>query len=297
MRRGFTLIELLVVIAITGVLVGLLLPAVQAAREASRRTQCRSNLHQIGVALHNYHDAFRCFPPGYVSAFDKAGNDTGAGWGWAALLLPTVEQTTLSKSFSVIEPIESAFNSPARITPVGLYVCPSDTITPTWTAEKRDSLGNPLAAICQVASANYIGVFGVTEPGIDGEGLFFRDSKIAVRDITDGTSTTLMVGERSQRWCQATWVGAVTDASLFPPANSPALPIPQNASGMILGHTSEGPPNAPGLECNNFSSLHGQGANFLYADGHVGYISSVMDRGLFNALATRAGGETAGEEQ
>jgi prepilin-type N-terminal cleavage/methylation domain-containing protein/prepilin-type processing-associated H-X9-DG protein len=296
-RRGFTLIELLVVIAIIGLLIALLLPAVQAAREASRRTQCRNNLHQIGVALHNYHDAHRCLPPGYVSAYDSSGTDTGAGWGWGAILLPYVEETNLAKSIHFNQAIESPSNATARIAPVNVYLCPSDTSTPTWDAVKRDAIGNVLSTICMIASANYVGVFGVTEPGVDGEGVFFRDSKISMRDVTDGTSNTLMVGERSQTWCQATWTGAVTDASLFPPPKSQALPVVQIAAGMILGHTSEGPPNAPGLECNNFSSLHGQGANFLYVDGHVQYVSTFIERKVFNFLATRAGGEMTGEEQ
>jgi prepilin-type N-terminal cleavage/methylation domain-containing protein/prepilin-type processing-associated H-X9-DG protein len=292
---GFTLIELMVVIAVIGILAALLIPAVQAAREASRRTQCRNNLHQIGVALQNYHDASRCFPPGYVSAFDSQGNDTGMGWGWGAILLPYVEQAALDRSANFSLPIESAPNAPARESLLNLFVCPSDTITPTWSAVERDTLGNPLATICQVASANYIGVFGVSEPGIDGEGLFFRDSRIAVRDVTDGTSDTFAVGERSQHWCQATWVGAVTGASLYPPPGSPALPQVQNSAGMVLGHTSEGPPNSAGLECNNFSSRHGDGALFVFIDGHVQYISTYIDRPTFNALATRAGGESVGD--
>ncbi len=294
-NSGFTLIELLVVVAIIGVLAALLLPAVQAAREASRRTQCRNNLHQIGVALENYHDASRCFPPGYVSGFDNAGNDTGMGWGWGAILLPYVEQVALDQSAHFELPIESATNASARVSQLNLYVCPSDTITPTWAAVKRDTLGNPLATICQVASANYLGVFGVTEPGVDGEGVFFRDSKIVARDVTDGTSATFAVGERSQHWCQATWVGAVTDASIFPPPGSPALPQVQNSAGMVLGHTSEGPPNSAGLECNNFSSRHGDGAQFVFVDGHVQFISTYIDRTIFNALATRAGGESVGD--
>jgi prepilin-type processing-associated H-X9-DG protein len=247
--------------------------------------------------LHNYHDSSRCFPPGYVSAFDSSGNDTGNGWGWGAILLSSVEQSALQKSANLEQPIESASNAMARVSPLSLYICPSDKINETWTVVKRDVLGNPVATICQIASANYVGVFGVTEPGIDGEGMFFRDSKISIRDVTDGTSTTLMVGERSKTWCEATWVGAVTDASIFPPPGSPALPQVQNSAGMILGHTSEGPPSAlSGLECNDFSSLHSQGANFLFVDGHVQFISSSIDRKVFNSAATRAGGETVGEE-
>ena len=94
-RLAFTLIELLVVISIIGVLIALLLPAVQAARESARRTKCVNNLKQLGVAMHTYESASRCFPPGYVSNFDTSGTDTGPGWGWAAMLLPQFEQKPL----------------------------------------------------------------------------------------------------------------------------------------------------------------------------------------------------------
>jgi prepilin-type processing-associated H-X9-DG protein len=145
-----------------------------------------------------------------------------------------------------------------------------------------------------VAAGNYVGVFGVSEPGVNCEGVFFRNSRIGIRDILDGTSSTLVVGERSQRWCEATWVGAVTNAQMFPPAGSPAVPTTENASGMVLGHTSDGTPNAPGIECNEFSSLHPGGAHFLFADGHVQLISTNINLTIFKALSTRAGHETVG---
>src|SRR3954451_11475627 len=96
-RRAFTLIELLVVIAIIAILIALLVPAVQKVREAAARTQCRNNLRQIGIALHSYHDRYKGFPPGYESAVDGAGQDTGPGWGWAAFLLDDLEQTSLKR--------------------------------------------------------------------------------------------------------------------------------------------------------------------------------------------------------
>jgi prepilin-type N-terminal cleavage/methylation domain-containing protein/prepilin-type processing-associated H-X9-DG protein len=295
MKRGFTLIELLVVIAIIGVLVALILPAVQQAREAARRSQCKNNLKQIGLALQNYHGSHGAFPPGYVSTFDAAGNDTGPGWGWASMILPELEQSNLQNSITFTQPIEGSVNAAPRVAPLAMLVCPSDTVRSPWPAVMRDAVGNPTSTICQVAASNYIGVFGVREPGIDGDGIFFRNSFIGIRDITDGASTTMQVGERSQRWCEAAWVGAVTGAQLFPPAGSPAVPFVENAAGMILGHTFEGPPNSPGLECNDFSSQHAGGAHFVFADGHVQFISTSTNKLLFRALSTRAGGETIGE--
>ena len=294
-RAGFTLIELLVVIAIIAVLVALLLPAVQQAREAARRTQCKNNLKQIGIALQNYHDSHNTLPPGYISLFDSSGNDVGPGWGWASMILPELEQAPLQNSANFALPIEAPGNAVARVTQVRVHLCPSDPVRLTWSAVTRDALGNPTSTICDVASGNYVGVFGVSEPGVDGEGLFYRNSRIAMRDILDGTSATLAVGERSQRWCEATWVGAVTNAEMFPPAGSPAVPTTENGSGMVLGHTSDGPPNAPGIECNEFSSLHAGGAHFLFADGHVQLISTSINLTIFKALSTRAGGEAVGE--
>ena len=292
---GFTLIELLVVIAIISVLVALILPAVQQAREAARRSECKNNLKQIGLALQNYHGSYNTFPPGYVSTFDNSGNDTGPGWGWAAMILPEFEQAALQNSISFTQPIEAPINAAPRVAPLRMLLCPSDTARSPWSAVMRDAVGTPTSTICQVAASNYIGVFGVREPGIDGDGIFFRNSSVGIRDIVDGTSTTMQVGERSQRWCEATWVGAVTGAQLFPPSGSPAVPFVENASGMILGHTFEGPPNSPGLECNDFSSQHVGGAQFVFADGHVQFISTSMNKLVFRAMSTRAGGEPTGD--
>src|SRR5579864_846191 len=165
MKRGFTLIELLVVIAIIAVIVALLLPAVQQARESARRAQCKNNLKQVGLALQNYHGSRNVFPPGHVSTFDNSGNDTGPGWGWAAMILPEIEQTALQNGINFSQPIEAAANATPRVTLLPTLLCPSESVKSPWNAVERDAVGNATSTICQLAAANYIGVFGVPEPG------------------------------------------------------------------------------------------------------------------------------------
>lgn len=293
--NGFTLIELLVVISIIGVLVGLLLPAVQQAREAARRMSCSSNLRQVGLAIQNYHSAHKRLPPGYLATFDAVGNEYGPEWGWGSMILVELEQTSLMQQISFGLPIEHPSNAAARTTQISSFLCPSDTVKSPWNAATRDSMGNPGATICQVAASNYAGVLGSREPIGDGDGVLYRNSRLGMKDITDGTSTTMIVGENSQRWGVATWTGTVTGALLFPPPNSPALPHAEPSSSMVLGHTFEGAPNSQDLELNNFSSLHAAGGHMLFIDGHVHFLSASTDKFTFRALSTRAGAENLGD--
>ncbi len=295
-RRGFTLIELLVVIAIIAILIALLLPAVQAAREAARRAQCVNNLKQVGLALANYEQAQKVFPPGYVSAFDASGTDTGPGWGWASMILPQIEQLALFAAINFNFAVEAPANLTARLVTINSLICPSDPAPAIVSAVARDlNTGVATATICQVAPGDYVGVCGVTEPGPDGEGAFFRDSAVAIRDVTDGTSQTIFVGERSQPLGNsATWVGSVTGAVLFPSGNGVGRNVTELAPGMVLGHAGERfGPGDPASEVNQFYSLHlGRGSNFLFGDGHVAFLKSTMNYTSYIALATRAGGET-----
>ncbi len=294
-RRGFTLIELLVVIAVIAILVALLLPAVQAAREAARRSQCVNNLKQIGLALQNYHDSVGILAPGYVSTFDTGGNDTGPGWGWAAMLLPQVEQSPLFNAINFNLAVEAQANSTGRLANVSAFLCPSDTTASAFYAVNRDvATGAARNNICQVAPSNYVAMYGNGEPGPDGDGVFFRDSRVGLRDITDGTSQTLVVGERSHRLGEATWTGSVTGALLFPTDNDDIGRYrAETSSGMVLGHVGEGKgPGDRGGDINTFYSLHSAGVNFLFADGHVQFLKTTMAYKTYQALATRAGGET-----
>ena len=295
--RAFTLIELLVVIAIIAVLIGLLLPAVQAAREAARRAQCVNNLKQLGLGLHNYDSAHQVLPPGYISNFASDGTDTGPGWGWASMLLPNLENTSVYSAINFNLAIESPPNLTARLATASVFLCPSDTVKPAWDALARDPSGTPNRVICQVAPSNYVGMFGTSEPGIDGDGIFFRDSRVGLRDITDGTSQTIALGERSHRLGEATWVGSVTGAMLFPDQGDNdrvGRPRTEAAPGMILGHAGERKgPGDPSGDVNQFYSNHsGGGVDFLFADGHVAFLKQTIDYRTYLALCTRAGGET-----
>jgi prepilin-type N-terminal cleavage/methylation domain-containing protein/prepilin-type processing-associated H-X9-DG protein len=307
-RTGFSLVELLVVIAVIGVLVALLLPAVQHVRETARRASCSSNLHQIGLALVNYDSTHRTFPSGYVGFWSvKHQLDLGPGWGWAAMLLPFMEESTLYNELNFSVVIEDPANQTARIRPVKSYLCPSDDMAAVWTPISVFIYPVPRGTVtlehpvCDVAGANYVGVYGTGEPGPDGDGVFFRNSNIKPRDVDDGLSNTFAVGERSNNLHfgrgLATWVGSVAPASLWSTAGGdPDMPgamrIYEDACGMTLGHTGEG--RGPGdktADVNQFLSKHGWGAQFLYCDGHVRYVSGDIDYRVYKALSTRAGGE------
>ncbi len=298
-KRGFTLIELLVVIAIIAILIALLLPAVQQAREAARRTQCKNNLKQFGLALHNYHDTMNVFPPGYVlqdlSGTAPAYNGTGSSWGWGVYLMPYIDQAPLYSQLNVGSvPLTQALASSPMLTlmqkPMAAFRCPSDTAPDLNTGHTLLMASGSATA----ATSNYIGNntshkwhsggrlqgYGVGEGGgwtgiteaSSPKGLFWRNSRVRIRDITDGTSNTIAVGERNWR--------------ISNPA-APASPFACNA-GVVFGtsHSNEQLSirqnlgagsvriNSPSSGCTyGFSSSHTGGAHFVMTDGAVRFIS------------------------
>jgi prepilin-type N-terminal cleavage/methylation domain-containing protein/prepilin-type processing-associated H-X9-DG protein len=289
-RHGFTLIELLVVIAIIGVVIGLLTPAVQKVREAAARLQCTNNLKQMGVACHNYHDTNKSFPPGYLASATYPA--TTPGWGWAAFLLPYIEQDTLYKQIDFNQPLET---SPAIQAMISVYICPSDNVPPSPFAITDGTF----TTIAQAAPSSYAATVGDDASDVNdptGNGIFYRNSHTRIADITDGTSSTVMIGDRPYSQCHGIWAGAPNGAiaragaqNVWPNATAPAPALVLVHNNWInITTDADG-----GLD--DFSSNHTGGANLLFADGSVHFIRSVTAEGSARravwALGTRAGNE------
>ena len=286
-RRGYTLIELLVVIAIIGILLALLLPAVQKARAAAARIQCANNLHQIALALHNYHDAQSTLPPGVTS---QQRGEPFPRMSWLARLLPYLEQDALWRAtVAAYDYLPVPFTDPPHVgfgTPIRMFSCPADGRTLDVQPTHRDR---------RPALTSYVGVLGTAYDHTDG--VLFRDSRVRLTDITDGTSNTLTAGERppsADLWYGWWYAG-------YGQAGSGSADMLLGARERNLGGTyvSACPPGAyhfgPGQvtqQCDlfHFWGLHDGGAHFLFADGSVRFLDYSADS-VLPALATRAGGE------
>ena len=287
-NRGFTLIELLVVIAIIAILIALLLPAVQQAREAARRTQCKNNLKQLGLALHNYHDVHKCFPIGYQRAGHFDGNLTnangGSGFGWSFYILPYIDQAPLYNQFNPSFPISNDMfpqsddtpgsNRRLAMTPLTAFRCPSDAMPEAQNRGGAATTGR----IRPHATSSYKGSAGAFHNNANGNwgggnrkrfnGILNRDSAVRIRDLTDGASNSLAVGEVS-------W-NVSTNARLYGAVNVDQGDARGNAT-HLLTHVEFGlnPPTlaAGGIRNNSFHSSHEGGVQFLMADGAVRFIS------------------------
>jgi prepilin-type N-terminal cleavage/methylation domain-containing protein len=273
-RFAFTLIELLVVIAILGVLIGLLLPAVQKVRESAARATCQNNLKQLGLALHNYEVANGRFPPAYArtsgrqsgSAFgigypDSNGNGL-TGWAWGTWLLPFVEQDSLYRGLNLAAPCWAPENAARVKTKLSVFLCPSATGGSDGFAVERDSgdgrHGTPFAPTILFAHSHYVTNAGVHQPWgraaaysfdfdtpepipANGnkpatiDGPFYRDSKTRVADVPDGLSGTVFLGEHSSILSHKTWVGVVPGAATCPRLDLRPWASDCNGGGCLVG--------------------------------------------------------------
>lgn len=309
-RRGFTLVELLVVIAIIGILIALLLPAVQAAREAARRSQCSNNLKQIGLALHNYHDTFKVFPPGYIDEKPSLGQD-GHGWMLNTFLLPFVEQQSLHDQLNTRDRMNLANATTLSLarTVISGYLCPSsDEIDPTQSPDLTIN-GQ------KIAVSNYLGVMGPQDfrCGTAASGIssvFYHNSTVRMRDITDGTSNTFAFAERTAhgKGKGGVWAGvpiaSATSASMdcFGGAWAyeslrTALAWVISPYGLINGETASQTGDGP-------SSMHPGGCHFLLVDGSVRFVSETINAasntvgvnmGTYQRLGARNDGQPVAE--
>ncbi|MHB1036430.1 MAG: DUF1559 family PulG-like putative transporter [Pirellulales bacterium] len=255
--RGFTLVELLVVMAILGILIALVLPAVQQAREASRRIACANNLHQIGIALHCYHEVYRWFPPGGVE-WRPTGHPEKRQLAWSAFLLPYLEQQPVYRMLDLSLPFDDPRNAEGAAQVLPVYLCPS--------VSRQSNLVQGRGA------CDYGGIYGerISSPNDPPKGTMLYDQPVSTSMIFDGTSQTLIVSEDSG-FQDGQWING---RNIFDQAFAINM--------------------APAFE-NDIRSNHYGGANALFADSSARFLNEKMALAILAAICTRAGGEPVGE--
>lgn len=321
---GFTLVELLVVMAIIGVLIALLLPAVQSAREAQRRTECRSRLHQLGVALHNYEDKFKTLPFGYSCGEyvcpepNSCRLDTDcpiegypqdfhySGW---TMVLPEVEGTNLFGTFNFRLHRLSWANTTATATPLGIFVCPSQMPAQRTREYKINSETDPSEweDLDLAAPTSYrLSMAGAINPEVSrrendyNNGVFYRNSRIAIASMSDGTTYTIMAGEVARDPCDPNsppgMFGCAHRDNGYTATRRTYRDWPLNQSNWRdqppRMYDKDGDGNPDTLTYGYWSSNHGGTVNFLMGDASARGITDSVDGEVMRSLATRGGRES-----
>lgn len=340
-KPGFTLVELLVVIAILGIVVAFLLPAVQAARESSRKIQCVNNLKQLILGLNNYESSNRQFPPAYLTKNTK---ETGSahgisygddnrngppGWAWGTLILPYIEEIATYDNLKLALPCWAPDNAALVKTHLSIFLCPSSKGESEAFAVERDSgdgrTGVPLSPEIYFAHSHYVTNAGVNQPwGRTSQysfdftipepigalphvinGPFYRNSKTSSKNVVDGLSKTIFLGEHGSYLSHKTWVGVVPGAATCPRLDLYHWPSDCNSGGCLVGVHS-GPdvrdhpqeiihaPNNPFGHTDEMWSDHvGPGCNVAMGDGSVKFVSAFIDPYTWVAISTMNGNEIA----
>ncbi len=315
-RFGFTLVELLVVIAIIGVLIALLLPAVQQAREAARRMQCSNNLRQVGLACHNYHDTYRTFAPGRLqySGVDSTGSSTTIVTGFLAMILPFVEQGNLGDVYKNKYGFDDVINQPAANTEVDIYLCPSapgNRKTPIyagWNMGWTTDVGSLDPNLTGIAT-DYQGVRGIhiiddqgNHSDANSKAGILSENATKFRDITDGTSNTIMLFEMAGKptnWQSGKQV-EVTNAQFY--GYGPWI---GNNGVMIWNYSSDGSQKGgASADCKYYINKNNEGAPYSFhpgvvivmmADGSTRSLQETIARQTFVNLSMKADGNVIGE--
>lgn len=299
-RRGFTIVELLVVIAIIGLMVALVLPAVQAARENARRSQCLNHLKQLGLALHTYADTHRRLPPASTSAVDVGvwnyESDPGVHLhSWASLVLPFLEEASLHASIDYNISALAAGNRQAATTVVSLYRCPSFMGSDFSEEPKYTAISRSLAIRNYVAlGATTVG--SLWGPGVDGrrrpDGTIYCQSDTRLKDVTDGLSHTVFIAETREQNA-AVWIDGTGAAAVARPFDVDTVPSYARGESSLnyqpyylWGDTNDSIDSLHGP-----SSMHAGQVGHLLGDGSARFIDDSIEPLLYDALVTRAGGE------
>jgi hypothetical protein len=296
-RRGGMLLEVLLVIGICLALLTILLPGMMTARLAARRISCLNNMKNVGLALHNYEQLHGVFPPGYVSRDvepnSPAREETGPGWAWGTMILPSLDQFPLAST------IDFSANASGATSLIPAYTCPEDA------AEVFGVFSDRMGSV-SLPPTNFVGVFGygsmMDSPGAPASpGMFYRNSRVRIDDVHDGLSQTLMIGERRHRHeladgteidSPSTWYAAIpgVDREAYYP-QSTAIEGP---ASLVLGSIGQDTPclwhatpdSSPVIA--GFSSIHDEGAHFVRADGSAGLIRRDIDYDVFRRLGQRS---------